>query len=193
VIDPSILVTKTPHQQTIPLGGTANWTITITNTSTVDNGLSSADLALTGVNTTDLLASACQKTAVQIAVLRETQPAPANVVSRSPDPAPAPGSTFQPGDSLAYKCSESNVQAAFDNVVEACGTAADNDASSICDDDQTTVDDRTGSVSLESLTSKQNVIPNDAATLAGFTGTPNGNMRFKLYKGDCLAANLVFD
>ncbi len=52
---------------------------------------------------------------------------------------------------------------------------------------------RCGSVSVSGITTKQNLVPNDTATLTGLVN-PNGNLRFKLYKGPgCDAANLIFD
>jgi hypothetical protein len=186
VINPSIKVTKTPHNQTVPSGGTASWTINVSNNSddTAVNpgatlaaqrgGLTDADLTLTNVHVTDAQAANCARTAAQIATI-----------------APHNSSTFAPGDSVSYTCSKTNVTAAFDNVVVACGTALTTDDT--CDNSPASADDRTGHVGLESLSSEQNVIPNDTATLAGFTGTPNGNFTFKLYKGTCVAGNLIYD
>ena len=198
IINPSILVTKTPHTQRIPVGGTANWTITITNN--VDGfksdgvtkvnpgatladqrgGLSNADLTLTNVNTNDPAADAsCSKTAAQIATLRGNPP----------------GSTFAPGDTFAYSCSRVITAAEFTgnpptfaNVVTACGTALT--ANDTCDNNPNDTDHRTGTVTPEDLISDQNVIPNDNGQLTGAVN-PNGTMHFSLYRGSCTAGNLI--
>ena len=70
---PAFTVTKTPTTQDVPLGGTATFTITITNTS-----LST----LTDVTVTDLATPACDTT---IATLPGTAAAPANVVAYTCD------------------------------------------------------------------------------------------------------------
>jgi hypothetical protein len=184
VINPSIRVTKTPRNQTVPTGGTATWTITVTNNSDDTSinpgatlaaqrgGLSNADLTLTNVHTTDAEAANCAKTAAQIALIP-----------------PHSSSTFAPGDTVSYTCSRANVTVAFDNVIVACGTALTTD--DVCDNNPADADHRTGSVGLEDLTSLQNVTPNDAAKLNGFTDTPNGSMTFNLYRGDCVNANRI--
>ena len=53
VIHPAITITKDPPTQTVASGGTATWTIVVTNTG---------DVALTSVNVTDPLAADCVKT-----------------------------------------------------------------------------------------------------------------------------------
>src|SRR4029077_15193619 len=53
VIHPAIAITKDPPTQTVASGGTATWTIVVTNTG---------DVALTSVNVTDPLAADCVKT-----------------------------------------------------------------------------------------------------------------------------------
>lgn len=200
VINPAIRVTKTPHSQTIPLGGTAHWTITVRNASdeTAINpgatlaaqrgGLTDLDLTLTGVHTTDAQAPNCVRTASNIA----NHTFATDPVRTGPNAGTA---TFAPGESYAYGCSRANIQLAdltngvLTNVVVACGTALTTDDT--CDNNQNTLDQRTGTVTPEDLTSLQNVTPNDTATLHGFTGTPDGDITFSLYRGDCVAANLV--
>jgi uncharacterized repeat protein (TIGR01451 family) len=159
---PQIRVTKTPHSQSVTSGGTATWTITVTNTG---------DVTLTDVHTTDAQAPGCEKTDAQIAAIP-----------------PHNSSTFAPGDTVSYQCSKTGVVTAFKNVVVACGMFQ---AAAVCDDDPATLDDRTGAVIVAST--QQNFAPNDSATLSGLTN-PNGNLRFKLYKGACtVPANLIFD
>jgi hypothetical protein len=162
---PQIRVTKTPHTQTISPGGSATWNIHVENTG---------DVTLTDVHVTDGQAPDCVRTSAAIS---------------SDANAPHPGTaTFDPGDTYDYSCSKSNVMTGFTNVVVACGTDAV--ADDVCDDDVATLDDRSGDVIVAGT--EQNFAPNDSATLSGLT-TPDGKLRFKLYKGSCVAANLILD
>jgi uncharacterized repeat protein (TIGR01451 family) len=94
VIKPHISVSKSPDQQTILIGQTANFTITVTN---------DGDSTLTDVHVTDALAPGCERTAAQIAADRGS-------------------STFDPGQSYTYGCSLANVTVSFTNVAVATGT-----------------------------------------------------------------------
>jgi uncharacterized repeat protein (TIGR01451 family) len=159
-ITPSIQVTKLPHSQSLVSGGTATWTITITNTS--------KDATLTNVSTTDALAGDCAKTSAQLITLGLT------------------GATLAPGATFSYTCSLANVTVAFDNVVVACGTPSV--GPDVCDNSNTTLDVRTGHVGVESLASLQDFKPQDSATVT-VTGTGilplNGSVTFNLYNGAC--------
>ena len=186
VINPAIRVTKTPHSQTVPSGGTASWTITVRNASDdvavnpgasigdQRGGLTDADLTLTSVFTTDAAAANCQLTS-------------ADLVSRgslgSSTLSPVP-----PNNTTSYTCSLANVTAAFDNIITATGTTETNNQ--VTDNNPSDASDRTGHVGLEDLTSAQDPIPNDYGQLNGFTGTPNGSMRFELFKGACTGTPL---
>jgi len=91
---PSIDVQKTPDSQTIGAGGTATFTITVTNTG---------DVTLTNVFVTDAQAPGCARTAAEFDAL---------------DPG-----TFDPGNVVSYSCTLTNVQAGFTNSATATGTA----------------------------------------------------------------------
>jgi uncharacterized repeat protein (TIGR01451 family) len=90
---PSIGIQKNPDSQTILVGGTATFTITVTNTG---------DVTLTNVSVSDAQAPGCARTAAQIDAL---------------DPG-----TFDPGDSVSYSCTLANVLASFVNSATATGT-----------------------------------------------------------------------
>ena len=62
---PSIAITKSPDLQTIASGGTATWTITVTN---------SGDVTLTNVRVTDAQAPGCARTQAEIAGLASMAP-----------------------------------------------------------------------------------------------------------------------
>ncbi len=79
VVTPGISITKTPEEQTIHKGGTAEFTITVTNTG---------DVALTGVTVDDPNSSDCDKEI----------------------------GTLAAGESDSYTCSQTNVEASFDNT-----------------------------------------------------------------------------
>ena len=96
VIHPAIKVTKGPASQTITSGDTATFTITVIN---------SGDATLTNVNVTDALAPGCARTAAQIATI-----------------APHSSSTFAPGDTVSYTCTQANVTANETNSATATGT-----------------------------------------------------------------------
>jgi len=163
VINPQISVVKDPETPAVVTGGTATFSITVTNTG---------DTTLTGVHVTDAQAPDCARTAAQIAA----------------DPnAPNPGTaTFHPGDTYTYSCTTPALQAPLDNVATACGTPPV--GSQVCDDDH-------GKVGIEHLNSHQELLPNDFATIS-LTGTGisplNGHLTFRLYKGACTGANLIY-
>jgi len=171
VIDPSILVTKLPHTQTVVSGGTATWTIRVTN-----NG----DSTLTGVHVTDGQAPNCVKDPVPSATGGTLVPA-----------SPRTAGTLIAGQYFEYTCTKVNITAAFDNVVVACGTSSVGPADDVCDDDPATLDDRTGHVGLLSLASTQDFVPNDNGTVSG-ANNPNGSITFKLYKGTCDLVNQLY-
>ncbi len=177
IIHPQIDVTKDPKSQSVPLGGTANFTIVVTNTG---------DSPLTGIVLTDPLSPDCDRTAAQTAALVSAQNGGATEL--------APNATF------TYNCSLTNVQNSFVNVITACGNDELN--TNVCDNDTDGGGGlpgcpefaRCGEVTVSGITTKQNLVPNDTATLSGLVNTPNGNLRFKLYKGPgCDAASLIFD
>ena len=85
---PAISIVKNPKSQTVTTGGTATFTITVTNTG---------DVALTNVAVTDPLSPNCNRTI----------------------------GTLNPGQSVSYTCTRPNVQASFNNVAVATGTAGD--------------------------------------------------------------------
>ena len=88
VTHPAISIVKNPKSQTVTTGGTATFTITVTNTG---------DVALTNVAVTDALSPNCNRTI----------------------------GTLNPGQSVSYTCTRPNVQASFNNVAVATGTAGD--------------------------------------------------------------------
>ncbi|WP_296699811.1 SdrD B-like domain-containing protein [Thiocapsa sp. UBA6158] len=65
VVTPGISISKTPEEQTIHKGGTADFTIRVTNTGAV---------TLTGVQVTDPLTTACSKTSADIGGLASLAP-----------------------------------------------------------------------------------------------------------------------
>jgi uncharacterized repeat protein (TIGR01451 family) len=134
---PHIIVEKKPHDQTVPLLGTALWTIVITN-----NG----NTPLSNIYTTDALAANCAKTAAEITTATGK-------------------SSLAIGESEEYPCFLDQVGGAFRNTVEACGTGSG--GLDVCDNAQATLDTRSGDVGLEALSSNQNFAPNDRATLTG--------------------------
>jgi uncharacterized repeat protein (TIGR01451 family) len=62
---PAIAIVKNPKGQTVPRGGTATFTITVTNTG---------DVTLTNVRVTDPLAPNCNRTSAQIPALASMAP-----------------------------------------------------------------------------------------------------------------------
>ena len=96
VLTPAIAITKNPKVQSILPGGTAKWTIVVTNTGQV---------VLTNVHVLDPRAPDCSRTAAQIAQI-----------------APHNSSTFQPGESVTYTCTRVHVTAPFTNVATDVGT-----------------------------------------------------------------------
>jgi uncharacterized repeat protein (TIGR01451 family) len=97
VIHPAISIAKTPDSQTLDSGGTATFTITVTNTG---------DSTLNNVTVTDALSPGCARTSATLAGLA------------SMPPAPAAGST------VSYTCSLAGVTAGFTNSATATGHPA---------------------------------------------------------------------
>ncbi len=93
---PAISITKNPKTQSIASGGTASFTIVVTNTGT---------LALTNVSVSDPLSPNCNQTSSQIAALIGS-------------------SSMAPGASVTYNCSLANVTASFTNVATTTGTGS---------------------------------------------------------------------
>ena len=96
VLTPAIAITKNPKVQSVLPGGAATWTIVVTNTGQV---------VLTNVHVLDPQAPGCGRTAARIAQI-----------------APHNSNTFQPGDSVSYTCTRSDVRAPFTNVATVVGT-----------------------------------------------------------------------
>jgi uncharacterized repeat protein (TIGR01451 family) len=166
IINPAIDVTKSPAVQSVPLGGTANFTIKVTNIG---------DNRLTGITTGDGLAPDCVRTATQTATLESSQVGHA---------------WLDPTESFSYTCSLGNVQAAFVNVITACGN--DTLSNQVCDTDNNggppppncpaSEANRCAEVDISGLTSNQDFKPQDTATLSGLVGTAGGTLTFKLYQ-----------
>lgn len=172
VIDPSIKVTKNPKLQSLPSGGTASWTIKVEN---------DGDSTLTNVAVTDAQAPNCARTSAQIAA-----------DSNAPQIGTA---TFNVGDTYSYNCTLANVTSfPLVNVVVACGTSIV--STTVCDNDNATAGDRTGQADPSTLTTKQDFVPNDTATLAGLVNAPvGGSVTFSLYKdvaGTCTPAKRIY-
>src|SRR5262249_32956288 len=85
-----------PNDQTVVSGGTATFSITVSN---------AGDATLTGVHVDDALAPDCARTAAQIAAIQ-----------------PHGSSTFAQGDSVTYQCTQPHVTAAYTNTATATGT-----------------------------------------------------------------------
>jgi uncharacterized repeat protein (TIGR01451 family) len=178
ILHPNISVTKNPKSQSIPAGGTANWTIEVTNTG---------DTRLSNVVVTDAQASGCARTAAQTAPLIQ---AVGNL-----------DAFLDPAESFHYNCSKVLQASDFDangdfvNVVQACGD--DVLTTTVCDTDSTGGGppgcpdaDRCGSVHLTDLTTKQDFLPRDTATLTGLVGAAGGTLTYSLFQGPgCLPAN----
>ena len=126
------------------------------------------DVPLTGVHVSDLFSPDCNRSPAQIAA----------------DPNSNGTSTLAPDETYEYTCTTSALLAAFTNTATATGTPPV--GADVTDSD-------TADVSIESLSTTQDFVPNDSATLGGLVNTPNGKLRFKLYKGDCVDGNLVYD
>jgi uncharacterized repeat protein (TIGR01451 family) len=95
VIKPHISISKSPDQQTVTSGGTATFTITVTN---------DGDSVLTNVVVTDALAPGCARTQADIPGLALMKPAP------------------DPSGTITYQCTLANVTSSFTNVAVATGT-----------------------------------------------------------------------
>ncbi len=91
--NPSISVTKSPKGQTISAGGTASFSIVVTNTGNV---------TLTDVNTSDALSPDCSKT--------------------SSSPGLGALASMAPGASISFNCSLAGATSSFVNSVIATGT-----------------------------------------------------------------------
>ncbi len=172
IIHPQIDVQKDPKSQSVPLNGTANFTILVTNTG---------DSPLSGIVITDAQATGCSKTAAETA---------AYILAQDSHAEP-----LQPTESFTYTCSKSLVTAPFLNVIEACGN--DELTNQTCDTDTDNGGPpgcpeaaRCGSVTVSGITTKQDFLPKDTATISGLAGTPGGSLTFSLFKGPgCDAAN----
>src|SRR6266540_3441314 len=178
VIDPQIDVSKSPASQSVNFNGTAHFTIEVTNIGSVP---------LKDIVVTDDQAPNCGRTATETLALIQAKYG-------------AGATTLLPKQSFKYDCSLSFVQAAFVNVVGACGI--DPLANQVCDTDTNggtpgqdcpaTEANRCANVGIEGLTTKQNFVPNDKASLSG-TINPNGKITFSLYKGACVPANQIYN
>ncbi len=93
-INPSIVVLKTPDEQTVVTGSTVTFHIKVTNTG---------DTTLTNVHVTDAQAPNCARTSAQIAADRGS-------------------STFAPTDTYEYDCTKADVTTSFTNTATATGT-----------------------------------------------------------------------
>jgi uncharacterized repeat protein (TIGR01451 family) len=173
VINPVIDVSKTPASQSVPLNGTAHFTILVTNIG---------DARLSGIVVGDALAPGCARTAAQTAALSTTQNGHAYL---------------DPNESFTYTCDSDPVTAPFTNVVTACGN--DPLGNNVCDTDTNggnppnncpaSEANRCASVSVSNLTSKQDFRPKDTGTLSGLVNVPDGTLTFSLFNGTCTAAN----
>ena len=174
IIHPHIDVTKDPKQQSIPSGGTAHFTIVVTN---------DGDTPLGSVTITDPNSPDCNRTSVETAALILTQ------TGHAPP--------LNPGESFTYACSLTNVTSSFTNVVTACGT--DQLSTQVCDTDEVPNQipncpepERCSSITVSGITTVQDPKPKDTATISGLTGTPGGTLTWSLLRGPgCLAANQV--
>lgn len=186
ILNPSIDVLKTPPSQSVPVGGTANFNIAVTNDG--DTGLTNVvvqDPAVAGAGTNN-----CALTAAQ------TLPKIQAVGNHD--------STFDVGESFNYNCTSGPVTAAFLNVAQACGD--DSLGTTVCDTSDNGGNppppgcpetSRCGQVDIESLSTAQDFMPQDSAHLSGFSNTPNGNVTFSLYKDPagmktCAPADLIY-
>ena len=174
ILNPEIDVLKTPATQSVVSGGTAHFTIAVTNIG---------DVYLTGVSINDALSPDCARTAAQTLPLIQ---AVGNHDSR-----------FDVGESFTYNCSLANVTAPFTNIVQACGT--DQLSTQVCDDNNNGGNPppgcpeatRCGQVGIESMASLQDPTPNDKGTVTVTGGNPpNGSLQFKLYAGACTGTPL---
>jgi uncharacterized repeat protein (TIGR01451 family) len=122
------------------------------------------DVALTNVTVTDPLSTNCNHTIGSLAANDG-----------------APGGP----DEFTYTCTSPALDAPLDNVATACGNPPV--GQQVCDDDH-------GKVGIEHLSSYQDLIPNDFATLSveGNTVALDGGLTFALYKGACTVANHLF-
>jgi uncharacterized repeat protein (TIGR01451 family) len=96
--------------------------------------------------------------------------------------------TLKVGESKSYKCTTSALENPFNNVAEACGSS---EGVEVCDEGE-------APVGIEELASVQDFKPKDTATVTvkapkGAEPTAlNGKLTFKLFKGACEAANLIY-
>jgi uncharacterized repeat protein (TIGR01451 family) len=181
VITPAIRVVKNPKTQSVPLGGTANFSITVTNVG---------DTGLTNVVVNDpfvkSIPNTCSRTAAQTTPLIQA-------VGNN-------DSTFDVGESFTYSCTAGPVTAAFTNVVQACGD--DQLSTTVCDTNDnggnpppgcpTGVEaDHCGSVGISGLTTTQDFKPKDTAHLTGISAGAGGTLTYRLYAGNCATGTLL--
>ena len=91
VPNPAIAIVKNPKGQTVAVGGTATFTITVTN---------AGNTVLTDVTVSDPLSPNCNRTKADIPAL----------------------ASMDPGATITYNCTKTNVRASFDNVATVTGT-----------------------------------------------------------------------
>ena len=101
-----------------------------------------------------------------------------------------------PDEFVTYECTVAFADF-FDQLTEqtntagGCATAGAGDSNAICDDDDELVH-------VAAMSTSQNFVPNDSATLAGLA-TPAGNLRFQLFKtagacdDDAVTGNRIYD
>jgi uncharacterized repeat protein (TIGR01451 family) len=172
VPQPQIHIEKLPKNQSVPNLGTALFTIKVSNTG---------NTSLTGVQITDLQTPAglgsCAGALSSLALTTN---------------AGWDGTTLAQGGSATYDCFLSGVTAAFTNIATACGNGG---GATVCDDAQADVAHR-ADVGIEDITSNQDFVPNDRASLTGATD-PQQKLSFSLYMaatgapagGDCSNAS----
>jgi hypothetical protein len=89
------------------------------------------------------------------------------------------------GESSSYECTSKILEAPIVNVAKGCGVS---ESVEVCSEGEVPV-------GIEELSSEQDFKPADTASIT-VTGTgtspPNGKVTFKLYKGSCESANLIF-
>jgi uncharacterized repeat protein (TIGR01451 family) len=162
---PVIHVEKLPKTQTVAVGGIAMFRIVVSNNGSED---------LTNVQISDAAAPNCGGSLATLV--------------------PGSNGNLARGQTVSYDCLSNAVPSTgLTNVVVACGDGAGSGIN-VCDDDTTTADTRTGRVGIEDLTSRQDVVPNDSATLKvdnpatrAIEGAinPQGTLTFRFWKTAC--------
>jgi len=147
------------------------------------------DVKLSAVNITDANAPGCSRDPIATATLITNQD----------------GGDLDPGESFTYTCDSDPVQAPFTNAVGVC--AQDSLNGTVCDNDGTTGNpnsdctaaggnsaDQCAGVGIDSSSSVQDFRPKDTVTVSviGPHGALNGKEDFRLYKGACVAGNLIY-